>query len=196
MIYLDLETLDFFSDPTIAALPRFRQLAALRFGLATTFDAERGCITWWPHQLADLWDALCTSEQIVTWNGDEFDLPYLIIQVVRAELTTDPWAELPASLDLMDLVKREAKRQTGKERWYKLDTIAQANLGRSKIGHGDEAAAWLRSGDDVLVDQAAAYCRDDVQIVVDLHQQLLDGKPLVCPARPDRREYNELIVSL
>jgi hypothetical protein len=205
-IYLDLETLDFFNDPAIAPLPRWRQHAALRFGLATTYvdngrDAQgqedAGWATWWPDRIKALWLHVCQSSgPIVTWNGDEFDIPYLIVQAVRTGITTDPWQQLPESLDLMALIRRESKRLEGKERWYKLDVIAYHNLGRSKISSGDEAAAWLRSGDPELIQKAADYCRDDVQLIIDLHQRLLAGEPLICPARPDRREYTELKIVL
>jgi len=196
-IYLDVEILDWFGDPEIARLEKWRQHAALRFGLATTYDENSGFLTWWPDQIDDLWTRICTTPgPIVSWNGDEFDIPYLIVQAVRGGFTTNPWAELTSSLDLMTLIRRESKRSTGKERWYKLEVITQANLGRGKIGHGDEAAAWLRSGDPAQIQQAANYCQDDVQLVRDLHERMLAGEPLVCPARPDRREYEELRIGL
>lgn len=205
-IYLDVEVMDWFQDLEIAKLPRWKQHAALRFGLATTYidngrDAQgqedSGWSTWGSADLAYLWRELTTSTgPIIGWNSDEFDIPYLIVQAVRGSLTTNPWSELPDSLDLMALIRRESKRLDGKERWYKLDTIAYANLGRGKISHGDEAAAWLRSGDPELIRKAADYCRDDVQLVLDLHQKLLSGEPLICPARPERREYQELRISL
>lgn len=204
--YLDIEILDWFQDPAIAALPRWRQHAALRFGLATTYidngvDArgqeDCGWQTWWPDDIKQLWLSIVrASGPIVTWNGDEFDIPYLIVQAVRAGITTDPWRDLPESLDLMALIRHESKRLSGKERWYKLEVIAQANLGRGKIGHGDEAAAWLRSGDPELIQRAADYCRDDVQLLIDLYARLRSGEPLICPARPDRREYDELRIFL
>jgi hypothetical protein len=205
-IYLDIEILDWFQGPEIAALPRWRQHAALRFGLATTYsengvDAQgqedRGWRTYWPADIKTLWLDICRSTgPIVTWNGDEFDIPYLIVQAVRADITSDPWRDLPDSFDLMALIRRESKRIDGKERWYKLEAIAYANLGRGKSGHGDEAAAWLRSGDPELIQRAADYCRDDVQLVMDLHQKLLAGEPLICPARPERREFSELRIGL
>jgi hypothetical protein len=195
-IYLDLEVLDCFQDPHIAKLPRFRQLAAMRFGLATTYAEPLGMVTWWPEQIGDLWERLTSCSRIVGWNSDEFDIPYLIVQAVRLRLTHDPWGELPPTLDLMDLIKRETKRLDGKERWYKLDVIAWHNLGRNKISSGDEAAAWLRSGERALIQKAADYCKDDVQLVIDLHRKLLAGEPLICPARPDRREYQEVRVYL
>lgn len=205
-IYLDLEVCDWFQDEAIAALPRWKQHAALRFGLATTCidngtdtdgQQDAGWQTWRGGDLFYLWRELTTMPgPIVTWNGDEFDIPYLIVQAVRGGLTTDPWSELPDSLDLMALIRRESKRLEGKERWYKLEVIALVNLGRGKISHGDEAAAWLRSGDPELIQRAADYCRDDVQLVMDLHARLLSGEPLICPARPERREYRELRIYL
>lgn len=204
--YLDIEILDWFSDPQIANLPRWRQHAALRFGLATTYgysssrdsdQVEYAFQTWHSSSIGQLYGYLASCEApIVTWNGDEFDLPYLITLAIRAGVTTNPWHELPESLDLMSLIRRESKRLDGKERWYKLEVIAQANLGRGKIGHGDECAAWLRSGDPELIQKAAEYCQDDVQLVKELHELLLSGLPLICPARPDRREYKPLMIHL
>jgi len=198
-VYLDVEILDWFQDPAIVKLEKWRQHAALRFGLATTYSDEfEEFVTWMPDELGGLWRNLTLSVgPIVTWNGDEFDIPYLITQAMIAGFTTNnPWKELPQSLDLMALIRRESKRMTGKERWYKLDVIAQTNLGRGKIGHGDEAAAWLRSGDPELIRQAAEYCQDDVRILIELYEMLLSGKPLVCPSRPDRREFDILRIGL
>jgi hypothetical protein len=196
-VYLDVEILDWFQDESIVKLEKWRQHAALRFGLATTYHEDDGYRTWWPDEIEGLYLYLVgAAGPLVTWNGDEFDLPYLIVQSIRAGATTDPWKELPESLDLMTLIRKESKRLEGKERWYKLDVIAQANLGRGKIGHGDEAAAWLRSDDPELIQRAAEYCQDDVQLVKELHAMLLAGQPLLCPKRPERREYSDMMVFL
>lgn len=40
MIYLDIETLDFFQDEHIKVLPRPIQLAAMRFGLGVTYNDQ------------------------------------------------------------------------------------------------------------------------------------------------------------
>jgi hypothetical protein len=196
-IYLDIEILDWFSDPEIVKLEKWRQHASLRFGLATTHTESDGFQVWWPDQVAALYHYIRGADgPLVTWNGDEFDLPYLIVQAIKAGATIDPWTELPGSLDLMSLIRQQSKRIDGKERWYKLDVIAQSNLGRGKIGHGDEAAEWLRSGDAELVRRAAEYCQDDVQLVMDLHAKLIAGESLICPARPDLREFRELHIKL
>lgn len=196
--YFDVEILDWFADPAIASLEKWRQHSAMRFGLASVYGTPEGYGTFWADEIGALWRYLTIADgPIVTWNGDEFDIPYLITMAVRGGYTTyNPWAELPQSLDLMTMIRKESKRIDGKERWYKLDVIAQANLGRGKIGHGDEAAEKLRSGDPELIRQAAEYCQDDVRLVKELHELLLSGAPLVCPARPDRREYKALEIWL
>lgn len=202
--FLDIEILDWFSDPAIASLEPWRQHRMMRFGLATTYgllsdrnfnEGERGFITWEEHEIASLYNYIVgTGETIVTWNGDMFDIPYLITHATRLGVTNDAWGELPPSLDLMMLIRRATKLMEAKERWYKLEVITMANLGRGKISHGDEAALWLRSGDPELIQKAAEYCQDDVQLIMDLYALLERGLPLNCPKRPDRREYNDVWV--
>lgn len=196
MIYLDLETLDWFQDPAIAVLPRWQQLAAVRFGIAVTWDEGNGFRTWLPEQLADLWRELIALQPAVGWNIDEFDLPKLAIDALRTGASRDPWTEIGGTIDLMTLIRKEAKRLEDKERWYKLATIAEANLGRSKTGSGEQAVVWLRSGDRDQFFQAISYCHEDVQLVRDLHGLLLNGVGLICPPRPDRAETTTLTIHL
>jgi hypothetical protein len=186
MIYLDIETLDFFQDPHIAALPRARQLAAIRFGLAATYDTDSGVWNhWFAGDLAALWDHLAGAEQVVGWNIVSFDLPVIGANLARSGCTVQ--GGNPPCCDLFDLIRRD----TG--RWYKLDVVAEANLSRRKLSHGQQASEWLRAGDAESLRLAAEYCQEDVQIVMDLHALLEAGKPLRLPARRQRREHNELL---
>lgn len=180
LIYLDLETTLFFSSPEIARLPRAQQIPALaaHFGCAVTVDAERGQRFWWPPQIVDLWEAL-KGNQIAGWNSNHFDVP-LIQQAASLagypDAGLDPWT----SLDLFDLIR------TRTQRWYKLEEVAQANLGRGKSGDGQSAAEWLRSGDEEQRQRAASYCALDVQLVIDLHG-LAQTSGLVLPPRASDR---------
>jgi hypothetical protein len=194
MIYLDIETLDFFQDPHIAALPRARQLAAIRFGLAVTYDRRDGAWRhWFAEDLAGLWDHLASAAPagggpagaIVGWNILSFDLPVIGANLARSECMIQT-GNLPCC-DLFDLIRRD----TG--RWYRLDVVAEANLGRRKLSHGQQATAWLRAGDAESLRLAAEYCQEDVQIVVDLHALLAAGEPLRLPARRERREHKDLL---
>jgi len=187
MIFLDIETLDFFQDPAVAALPRSRQLAVLRFGVAVTYDsATQRWRTWLPARLPALWLHL-RGRDVCGWNIRDFDLP-----VIHANLAAHhdyPSADLDPLGRVVDLFD-DIRQATG--RWYKLDVIAEANLGRGKIAHGQQATEWLRSGDPALMRKAAEYCRDDVHIVVDLYRKLGRGEALRLPTRPERGETEEL----
>ncbi len=215
MLYLDIETLDFFGDESLKHLPRPVQLQAMRFGLATLYNDQAipsaAWSQWWPADvhyplgrvawedgpdepgdLADLWRCLI-NQTIVGWNIFDFDLAFLMLHVnAETDYPGDPWLDPMTIIDLMDILKR-ATRPYGKERWYKLQDISMANLGRGKAGTGQDAAVWLRSGDPDLVRQAAAYCREDVQLVIDL-LQLAQTTGLLCPARPERGEQGDLRV--
>lgn len=184
MLYLDIETLDFFSDPAIARLPRPVQLRAMRFGLATLYDDQAPPGTawsqWWPADTAyplgrvaweggaiepatmgDLWKYLI-NQVIVGWNIFDFDIAYLMLHVnAEGDYDGDPWLDPMTLIDLMACLKR-ATKPFGKERWYKLQDISVPNLGYGKVSDGQQAAEWLRSGDPRQIAQAAAYCREDV----------------------------------
>jgi hypothetical protein len=197
-IFLDIETTAWFDAPEIATMARWQQIAWLGWGLAVTWDADCGWREWASETTPALWEELTDlGVQVVTWNGDEFDLPRVAVEARRH--SDDPlMPELVPldSLDLMAWIIAETKRLDGKGRWYKLDLIAQANLGRGKIADGKQAAIWLAGGSAEERAQAAQYCRDDVQLLIDLHARLVAGEPLICPARPERREYRELRLTL
>lgn len=179
MIYLDIETLDFFQDPHIAALPRPQQLQAIRFGIAVTFDDyHRNWHTW--HQTPDLWRHIRRAD-ICGWNIKAFDL-----RIIRNDLVqnhgrkADDLEHLGRVEDLMEGIAND----TG--RWYKLEEVALANFGRRKIADGQVAAEWLRDGN---TEQASRYCADDVDIVYWLHQRILGGGSLALPAKQVRGEW-------
>lgn len=180
-VYVDIETLDFFSDPAIKALPRAKQIEAIRFGLAVTIDdrgiAEQGYerTERWPD--ADicprLWDFLLQADVVVGWNILAFDLP-IIKRVASEQGYPDPGLTHPNTCDLFDRIRAH----TG--RWYKLGDCAVANGVGEKSADGQQAAEWLRSGN---WEAAAKYCEQDVRLT----QRLFDlarADGLVLPPRP------------
>ena len=189
MIYIDIETLDLFSDPHIKRLPRNAQIAAMRFGLAVTYDsANDQWREWVSDDITALYTMLIEAAQPVAgWNIDNFDLPVIVANARRAGIK--PKKRDIDAIETLDIFAR-IRDETG--RWYKLDVIAEANLDRHKSADGLLAVEWLRAGDPESVAKAMAYCKDDVQIVVDLVAKLARGEPLRLPPRPERREYNEL----
>lgn len=186
MIYLDIETLDWFDQDHIKALPRDEQLAAMRFGCAVTYRTDlHSWQEWREEHITNLsghltWCAL----PIVGWNIIDFDLPVINANAWRSGLKTK--VEAVEVIDLFDLIR------TVTGRWYSLETIAQHNLGRGKLADGQKAAEWLRSGDPEQVAKALEYCRHDVQLTIDLHAILLRGEPLRLPPRAKRQELNEI----
>src|SRR5262245_13339643 len=115
MIYLDIETVRFFSDPDIKRLPRTQQIGALAayFGVALTYDEQAGWRTWTPQQVKDLWAAL-RGQTICGWNIVSFDVPVVQGAAVLAGYSDpglDPWY----AFDLF----AEIRTRTG--RWYKLE---------------------------------------------------------------------------
>lgn len=175
-IYLDTETTKFFADPEIAKLPRAEQIPALarHFGIGVTYDTFYGWRSWQAHETPALWQALI-GQQIVGWNVIHFDVP-LVQQAAALHGASDPGLDPWFSLDLF----AEIRMRTG--RWYKLEEIAQASLGRGKLGDGQKAAEWIRSGDPALIRRAAEYCREDVALVIELHGMAqTDG--LILPPR-------------
>lgn len=187
MIFFDIETRDFFADPQIAALPRAQQLAALRFGVAVTYDdAADEWREWLPDDLPALWQYMINRD-LCGWNIVAFDLPVIHYNLSRQ--FNYPAADLDPLGAVVDLF---GDIRWATNRWYKLGVVAEANLGRGKIAHGQQAAEWLRSGDMDQWRKAAEYCRDDVQLVVDLWRTLERGEPLLLPPRSERDETDEV----
>lgn len=73
------------------------------------------------------------------------------------------------SLDLLKEIKNSLGRR------IKLDTVAEATLGRNKIGHGLEAIVWWRNGEK---DKVIKYCTEDVRITKDIYEYALKNKSL------------------
>ncbi|GEM_PF-6491340 len=194
-VYLDIETVDWFTDPQIAVLPKYRQLAALRFAFAVvnhvSGDSSYEQVAM-PNEVVDLWRFLI-GKKVVTWNGNEFDLAKLALEAKRAGYEGDPWTDNIESVDLMDLILRATLVKEGKARWYKLETIAFENLGRGKGSDSKQLSAWIQAGE---FDKAINQCREDVALLQELHGILLAGGALRCPKRADRREFTEFLFTL
>ena len=59
-------------------------------------------------------------------------------------------------------------------RRLKLDTVAEATLGRNKSGHGLEAIEWWSKGE---IDKLIQYCIEDVKITRELYDYAMaNGK--------------------
>lgn len=118
--------------------------------------------------LPRLWPILEKADLLVGFNSDHFDIP-ILNKYYSGDLSKIK------SLDLLKEVKTSLGRR------IKLDTLAEATLGKNKIGHGLEAVHWWKNGEKEKVKK---YCLEDVKITKEIyeyalkngHLKYLDGK--------------------
>jgi DEAD/DEAH box helicase domain-containing protein len=148
-ITLDIETKNMFSDvgsndPT-----------ALDISVVCIHDSKDDSYkSFLESQLKDLWPILEQSDLIITWNGEHFDIP-LLNKYYPGDLSKIK------SLDLMKEVVNVLGRR------LKLDTVAQATLGRPKSGNGLDAIQWWLDGE---IDKIIKYCIEDVKITKEIYE--------------------------
>ena len=109
-----------------------------------------------------LWPILEQADMLVTFNGDHFDIP-LLNKYYSGDLTKIK------SLDLLAEVKKVLGRR------IKLDTLAEATLGRKKSGHGLDAIVWWQKGE---IEKIIKYCIEDVKITRELYDYALKNSHL------------------
>lgn len=186
-IYLDIETEKFFGDPDLVGMPREAQILAIPFGLAVTMHSIVTA-TWLSNEVSELWSRLCEPDAVVVgFNIQQFDLPIIFNSAIwtgdhlrDAGIPAQPgW---PRVIDLFEQIKLA----TG--RWVKLDDVAWATLKRRKTADGKQAAQWLRDGE---IEKVVAYCREDVQLVKELHEWTFQGEPLILPRQQNKYKGNE-----
>jgi DEAD/DEAH box helicase domain-containing protein len=112
--------------------------------------------------LKDLWPILEQADMLVTWNGDHFDIPIL------NKYYTGDLSKIK-SLDLM----REVQLILGRR--LKLDTVAEATLGKKKSGNGLEAIEWWKKGE---IEKIIYYCIEDVKITRELYDYAISKSHL------------------
>lgn len=104
-------------------------------------------------ELPELWPILEHADLLIGYNSDHFDLP-ILNKYYAGDLT---------KLKSLDLLK-EVKNVLGRR--LRLDSIAEATLGKKKSGNGLEAVQWWKEG---KIDKVRQYCIDDVRITRDIY---------------------------
>ena len=110
----------------------------------TSFDKE---------DLPKLWPILEHADFLIGFNSDSFDIP-LLNRYYPGDLTHVP------SLDLLSEVQKVLGRR------IRLQSLAEATLGRGKSGDGLKAGEWWREGKKDLVRE---YCIEDVRLTRELY---------------------------
>ena len=156
-IVFDIETSNIFQD--VAS----NDPAALDMSVCCIYDYETDKYSSFTKEtLNNLWPILEKADLIIGFNSDHFDIP-ILNKYYSGDLTKIK------SLDLLKEVKNSLGRR------IKLDTIAEATLGKNKSGHGLEAVVWWRNGEKQKV---IDYCIDDVKITKDIYEYALKNKHL------------------
>ena len=104
-------------------------------------------------ELPQLFPLLEQADLVIGFNLDGFDLPALS-GYYGGDLTQIP------TLDLLTRIKNQAGHRVS------LDAVAQASLGKAKVGDGLDAIRYYREGN---LQALQKYCWRDVEITRDLY---------------------------
>lgn len=104
-------------------------------------------------ELPQLWPILENADFLIGFNSDSFDIP-LLNRYYPGDLTH------MTSLDLLSEVQKVLGRR------IRLQSLAEATLGRGKSGDGLKAGEWWREGKKDLVRE---YCIEDVRLTRELY---------------------------
>jgi DEAD/DEAH box helicase domain-containing protein len=153
-VVFDIETKNFFfetgsSDP-----------ASLDLAVVCIHDSETDTYSsYFEEELPKLWPILEKTDVLIGFNSDHFDVP-LLDKYYSGDLTKI------RSLDLLKEVKKSLGRR------IKLDTLAEATLGKNKTADGLQAGKWWKEGKHELVRD---YCIEDVKITKQLYEFALSN---------------------
>lgn len=155
VITFDLETKNIFQDVGSS------DPAALDVSVVGVHDSETGELTaFLEKDFPKMWPLFEHADALVTFNGDHFDIP-LLNKYYHGDLSKIK------SIDLMVAVQKSLGRR------IKLDTLAEATLGKKKSGNGLEAVTWWRNGE---IEKVMNYCKDDVAVTRELYEYMRDNK--------------------
>lgn len=112
-------------------------------------------------ELGQLWPVFERADMLIGYNSDYFDIP-ILNRYYPGDLSKI------RSLDLLQEVYKALGRR------LRLESLAQATLGRGKSGEGALAGTWWDQG---LHDKVKNYCIDDVKLTRELYDYALtNGK--------------------
>lgn len=121
-------------------------------------DSETDSYTsYFREDLPKLWRVLEHADMLIGFNSDAFDIP-LLNRYYPGNLSHI------RSLDLLSEVQRVLGRR------IRLQSLAEATLGRGKSGDGLKAGEWWKEG---RKDEVAKYCIEDVRLTRELYDYAL-----------------------
>ncbi len=108
-------------------------------------------------ELKNLWPILEKADLLIGYNNESFDTP-ILNKYYSGDLSKI------GSLDLLSEIKKALGYR------IKLDSVAEATLGRKKTGNGLEAMTWWKQG---RYDEVIKYCLEDVRLTKDIYDYAL-----------------------
>lgn len=151
-VFFDIETKNIFSDVGS------NNPADLDLSVVCVYDSFTDSYSsYTEEELPKLWPVLEKADMLIGFNTDHFDIP-ILDKYYSGDLTKI------RSLDILKKVKDVLGRR------IKLDTLAEATLGRNKTGDGLDAIKWWRKGE---IQKIRDYCIEDVRITKDLYDYAL-----------------------
>ena len=121
-------------------------------------DSETGgYASFFKEDLPRLWPIIERADQLIGFNSTTFDIP-LLNRYYPGDLSHI------RSLDLLVEVQNALGRRV------RLQSLAEATLGKSKIGDGIQAGEWWKEGEK---DKVAEYCIEDVRLTRELYEYAL-----------------------
>jgi len=169
-IVFDIETSNMFSEVGV------NDPAALTISVVGVYDSATDKYSaYLENELKQLWPIIEKADVLIGYNSDHFDVP-LLDKYYPGDLRKI------RSLDLMKEVKNVLGRR------IKLNTLAEATLGRNKTGDGLEAIRLWKAGE---IEKVKAYCLEDVKITKELYEYILLNKKV---KYQDNQTIKELIL--
>ncbi len=119
--------------------------------------------TYTQEELKNLWPILETTDILIGYNSEHFDIP-LLDKYYPGDLTKIK------SIDILKEIRDSANRR------MKLDQVAEGTLGLNKSGNGLDAIKWWREGE---VDKVREYCLHDVKITKEIYEYALKNNKIL-----------------
>ena len=145
VVVFDLETQNLFED-----VGGRSNIGALKVSCAVFWSSSSNDFSlYWEKDVPALVGELKSADRVVGFNIKSFDY-----EVLRPYVPNERLQFLP-TLDILNDLFRELGFRV------RLDSVARATLGDSKIADGLQAVAWWREG---TLDLLAEYCQADVDV--------------------------------
>lgn len=156
-IVFDIETKNTFQDVGS------NDPASLDLSLVGIYDYENDSYqSFLEEDLGKLWPIFEKADMIIGFNSDHFDIP-ILNKYYSGNL------EQIKSLDILNEIKKSLGRRVS------LSQVAEATLGKGKIGKGLDAIKWWKEGD---IESLRKYCLEDVLITKEVYDYALLNKNL------------------